>query len=107
NACYLRLARWTPIELAINEPAEIARDEAEGVRIAYVAATRARDLLVVPGVGDAEWDGGWTEPLTRAGHPPPGERRGSVAPGCPPFKSDSVWKRPDNDPAIASTVTPG
>ena len=49
NACYLRLGRWTPIELALDEPKEVARDEAEGVRIAYVAATRARDLLVVPG----------------------------------------------------------
>src|SRR6185503_14679689 len=62
NACYLRLGRWTPIELARNEEREIRRDEAEGIRVAYVAATRARDLLVVPGVGDVAWDGGWTEP---------------------------------------------
>src|SRR5207344_1999911 len=42
NACYLRLGRWTPVELAVNEALEVLRDEAEGVRIAYVAATRAR-----------------------------------------------------------------
>ena len=65
NACYLRLGRWTPIELATHEALEIARDEAEGVRVAYVAATRARDLLVVPAVGDVAWDGGWTGPAER------------------------------------------
>src|SRR3970282_595598 len=30
NACYLRLGRWTPIELATHEVLEVARDEAEG-----------------------------------------------------------------------------
>src|SRR5439155_25536287 len=28
NACYLRLGRWTPIELAADEARQIARDEA-------------------------------------------------------------------------------
>src|SRR5262249_36339360 len=36
RACYMRLGRWTPIELATNEAIEITRDEAEGVRVAYV-----------------------------------------------------------------------
>jgi ATP-dependent helicase/nuclease subunit A len=108
NACYLRLGRWTPIELATNEAKEIARDEAEGVRIAYVAATRARDLLVVPGVGDAPWDGGWTGPLNRAIYPEHSQRRTPAAgPGCPSFKKDSVWRRPDDDPATPTTVAPG
>ena len=40
-----------------------AREKAEGVRVAYVAATRARDLLVVPAVGDEPYDGGWVSPL--------------------------------------------
>ena len=108
HACYMRLGRWTPVELAANEMREVARDEAEGVRLAYVAATRARDLLVVPGVGDAEWDGGWTSPLNMAVYPLPGARQSSVAPpGCPPFKKDSVRKRPDNDPSTPMTVRPG
>ena len=108
NACYQRLSRWTPIELALNEPKEVARDEAEGVRIAYVAATRARDLLVVPAVGDVAWDGGWTGPLNHAIYPEPSTRRTpGVAPGCPPFTKDSVWKRPDDDPATPLTVCPG
>jgi ATP-dependent exoDNAse (exonuclease V) beta subunit len=108
HACYLRLGRWTPIELAENEALEVARDEAEGVRVAYVAATRARDLLVVPGVGDATWDGGWTGPINDAIYPVSSARQAAVAaPGCPVFKKDSVWKRPDDDPATADTVRPG
>ena len=79
NACYLRLGRWTPIELATHEALEVARDEAEGVRVAYVAATRARDLLVVPAVGDVAWDGGWTGPLNGAVHPSPSARRAATA----------------------------
>ena len=27
--------------------------------------------------------------------------------GCPQFKTDSVWRRPDNDPATPMTVCPG
>src|SRR5262249_42101143 len=69
NACYLRLGRWTPIELARAEEREIRRDEQEGVRIAYVAATRARDLLVVPAVGDVAWEDGWTGPLNGTLYP--------------------------------------
>jgi ATP-dependent exoDNAse (exonuclease V) beta subunit len=108
NACYLRLGRWTPIELATHEALEIARDEAEGVRVAYVAATRARDLLVVPAVGDVAWDGGWTGPLNGAIYPSPDARRAATAPaGCPAFKKDSVWRRPDHEPWNPLTVCPG
>ena len=43
------------------------REQAEGVRVAYVAATRARDLLVIPAVGDEAFpDGGWLSPLNKA-----------------------------------------
>ena len=42
---------------------------------AYVAATRARDLLVVPAIGDEPWEGGWLDPLNRALYPPPGARQ--------------------------------
>ena len=108
NACYLRLGRWTPIELANNEPREVARDGAEGVRVAYVAATRARDLLVVPAVGDVEWDGGWTSPLNAAIYPERTARKTvTPAPGSPAFKTDSVWRRPDNEPSSPMTVRPG
>ena len=46
--CATRLLRCAPWELRDNEPQERLRERAEGVRVAYVAATRARDLLVVP-----------------------------------------------------------
>ena len=47
-----------PRSCGSTTPIEVARDEAEGVRVAYVAATRARDLLVVCAVGDRPWDAG-------------------------------------------------
>src|SRR6185436_1509646 len=50
--CALRLGGWQPWDLIEHEADELSRDRAEGVRVAYVAATRARDLLVVPAVGD-------------------------------------------------------
>ena len=46
--CAMRLLRCAPAELLEKEAEEKARELAEGVRVAYVAATRARDLLVVP-----------------------------------------------------------
>ncbi|MBZ5560438.1 MAG: UvrD-helicase domain-containing protein, partial [Acidobacteriia bacterium] len=45
--CATKIGGWAPHELHEHEQEEVARDEAEGVRLAYVAATRARDLLVV------------------------------------------------------------
>ena len=42
------LCGCTPVELLEAAPEELQRDRAEAVRLAYVAATRARDLLVVP-----------------------------------------------------------
>jgi ATP-dependent helicase/nuclease subunit A len=108
NVCYLRLGRWTPIELATHEEREIARDEAEGIRVAYVAATRARDLLVVPVVGDAIWEGGWTSPLNGAVYPAVAARRdAAAAAACPQFRKDSVWRRPDDEPSNPATVCPG
>jgi ATP-dependent helicase/nuclease subunit A len=108
GACAIRIAGCSPFDLIQHEPEELARDEAEGVRLAYVAATRARDLLVVPAVGDEEREG-WIDPLNRAIYPPHETRRQQVAaPGCPAFKSkDSVVVRPNGDPASTNTVTPG
>jgi ATP-dependent helicase/nuclease subunit A len=40
----------------------LRRDQAEAIRVAYVAATRARDLLVAPVCGDHPI-GGWLEVL--------------------------------------------
>src|SRR5262249_56251759 len=45
------LAGCVPVELLENAEAARAADVAESRRLAYVAATRARDLLVLPALG--------------------------------------------------------
>ena len=107
--CAMKIGGWAPHELHEHEDVEVRRDEAEGVRLAYVAATRARDLLVVPALGDEPWDGGWLNPLNRALYPPIATRRTATrGPKCPPFKSkDSVLLRPNDEVAGLSTVCPG
>jgi ATP-dependent helicase/nuclease subunit A len=90
-----------------HESEELLRDEAEGTRVTYVAATRARDLLVVPAVGDEPREG-WIQPLNRAVYPAKETRRQQIqAPGCVEFKSkDSVLVRPGGSAGM-STVCPG
>ena len=114
--CAVKLAGWAPRELLDHAAEEHARDVAEGVRVAYVAATRARDLLVVPVIGDdttpgtgpqmaVEW---WVAPLHPAMYPPEERRRKpSLARQCPKFGIDSVLVRPDGDPADDTNVRPG
>jgi ATP-dependent exoDNAse (exonuclease V) beta subunit len=70
------------------------REKAEGIRVAYVAATRARDLLVVPAIGDEELDG-WLSPLNKAIYPARDSYRNAArATGCPAFGEASVIERP-------------
>ncbi len=108
KVCAIRLGGCAPADLLQHENEELLRDEAEGTRVAYVAATRARDLLVVPAVGDEEREG-WVQPLNKAIYPSKEQRRQQVAaPGCPEFKSkDSVWVRPGGSAAGTNTVCPG
>src|SRR3989442_10967873 len=84
--CAQRLGGWQPWDLLEHEADEAARDRAEGVRIAYVAATRARDLLVVPAVGDDPFlagggaaSDGWVSPVHAAAYPPAERRRAARA----------------------------
>jgi ATP-dependent exoDNAse (exonuclease V) beta subunit len=107
--CALKLGGWAPIDLVHHGEEERARDQAEAQRLAYVAATRARDVLVVPVIGDGVYEGGWLEALTPAVYPPESSRRApSRAVGCPEFLSkDSVMNRPEGDPARPHTVAPG
>jgi ATP-dependent exoDNAse (exonuclease V) beta subunit len=107
--CALKLGGWAPLDLLDAQHVEVERDRAEGVRLAYVAATRARDLLVVPAVGDEPWSGGWLDPLNAALYPTIAHRRAQQhAPRCPRFKSkDTVLARPNDDPASETTVCPG
>ncbi|MCC6364082.1 MAG: UvrD-helicase domain-containing protein [Bryobacterales bacterium] len=92
--CAMRLLGCSPLELIAEEEAERKREHAEGIRVAYVAATRARDLLVVPVVGDTERNG-WVSPLNKALYPHAEMRRKPhTAHGCPGFGGVSVLNRP-------------
>lgn len=103
----LRLLGCAPWELNDNEQQEHVRDRSEGVRIAYVAATRARDILVVPTVGDGPVSG-WTETLNPALYPPASSTWMPDAPGCPRFGNRSVLERPVGVTAKPNTsVRPG
>jgi ATP-dependent helicase/nuclease subunit A len=113
--CAIPLAGCEPLDLRQHADLELARDRAEGVRLAYVAATRTRDLLVVPTIGDdprRSWDSvenWWVMPLYDALYPANETRQKPGAPpACPKFGQDSVLVRPadfvgdEND-----TVWPG
>jgi ATP-dependent exoDNAse (exonuclease V) beta subunit len=111
--CAQWIAGCTPVELAEHDGVERARDRAEGHRLAYVAATRARDVLVVPAVGDAPYPSGmqgerWVDVLNAVLYPPVDDRtRPSPAPGCPSFGKDTVLDRPDGGLPGPTTVRPG
>jgi len=113
--CAIPLADCEPLDLRQHAELELARDRAEGVRLAYVAATRTRDLLVVPTIGDdprRSWDSvnkWWVRPLYDALYPLAENRQ---KPGCawlcPKFGKDSVLVRPpDLMGDEADTVSPG
>jgi len=106
--CATRLIQYAPFEwllpwdLLDNMTSEKAREESEGVRVAYVASTRARDLLVIPAVGSQPIDG-WLSPLNKAIQPErPERRRSRPAIGCPAFGPSTMTDGPD-----AEAVRPG
>ncbi|MET0792565.1 MAG: 3'-5' exonuclease, partial [Polyangiaceae bacterium] len=101
-----------PFELIENEELARRHDDAELVRLSYVAATRARDLLVVPTLGDLSArtvDVGWCDVLAPALYPSDAARTdSSPAPGCPPFGRDSVLTRSAQTQATPEdAVSPG
>jgi ATP-dependent exoDNAse (exonuclease V) beta subunit len=106
--CAVPLCDAAPYELRIHRDELLAREHAEETRIAYVAATRARDLLVVPCVGDAKQEG-WVDVLHPALYPSPSSKRSpSLAPGCPEFGDDSVLDWPASAKRIpGDSVAPG
>jgi ATP-dependent exoDNAse (exonuclease V) beta subunit len=106
------LCGCSPLELSRNEALARQHDNAELVRLSYVAATRAQDLLVVPVFGDASERSvsiGWADVLAPGLYPASGERRAPrAAPGCPPFGADSVSTRSASSEATAEdSVAPG
>jgi ATP-dependent helicase/nuclease subunit A len=115
SLCAVPLAGCAPLDLLEHGELELARDRAEGVRVAYVAATRARELLVVPTIGDdprRSWDSvenWWVRPLYDAVYPEPDERqKAEKPPACPKFGKDSVLIRPaDLTVDESDTIWPG
>lgn len=88
------LANCVPVELRDHEHEVLARDQEESLRLTYVAATRARDVLVVPACSEKQWKGTWTDVLYPAIYPQLGfEHEPKPAPGCPPFKRDPILDR--------------
>jgi ATP-dependent exoDNAse (exonuclease V) beta subunit len=102
------LCGCTPVELLDAAQDELLRDEAEAVRLTYVAATRARDLLVVPGCGNRPLEG-WLEVLNPALFPADDARRQSeLVPGAPAFGEDTVVDRgPQGTAADEDSIRPG
>ena len=108
--CAMRLGGWSPLDLQEHNDIEARRDEAEGVRLAYVAATRARDVLVLPAVGDGPYNKGWIRPLNRALYPPRFQWQSpETARGVPLFKGKHTIMpdaRADGQP-VEDTIRPG
>jgi ATP-dependent helicase/nuclease subunit A len=107
--CAQRLAGQAPRELIDHADDELRRDEEEAVRLLYVAATRARDLIVAPVVGDERHEG-WIRRLNPALYPAPRDSRTPLErhpAGCPQFQSELAGLRPANAYARAPGVTPG
>lgn len=98
----------TPVELLEAADDELRRDHAEGIRLAYVAATRARDLLVVPVCGDQPLEG-WLEVLNPMLYPNDGLRQDPApAPGCPAFGNETILDRgPQGVAPQMGSVRPG
>ena len=95
------LADFVPVELAENQEAADRLERQEAMRLLYVAATRARDVLVVPTIGDGVIDDSWTGPLARALIP--SLPRGDVTrlARLPIFTGDrSLLDAPDDAPGV-------
>ncbi|MCC6764526.1 MAG: UvrD-helicase domain-containing protein [Deltaproteobacteria bacterium] len=107
--CAMRIAECSPPELLAHRDEEREREREEAARILYVAATRARDLLVVPVVGDERRDG-WLAALHPVVYPDESRRRQpetATPVACPRFGLDSVLQRPDRAPGRERAVAPG
>ena len=112
HLCAQSLLFCQPWELVENRDLEYGRDVAEGERIAYVAATRTREMLVVPavGVGPDYYKKGWISPLNPAIYP---DRESWYEPAppppeCPDFGDRTAILPPINRDGVAlPLIKPG
>ncbi len=107
--CAIQLAGCSPQELLEHEADERERELEEAARLLYVATTRARDLLVVPAIGDQPYDG-WLAALHPVLYPEPPQARvpeTRTPPGCPTLGLDTVLTRPDRLVRPPGSVMPG
>jgi ATP-dependent helicase/nuclease subunit A len=100
HAWYEKLAGCAPAELDQMESTVLVHDNRENVRLAYVAATRARDVLVVPTVQRGSMADRWAGLLWKAVLPLAGSRA-EPAPGCPPFSQPDADDPSDDSPIVA------
>jgi ATP-dependent exoDNAse (exonuclease V) beta subunit (contains helicase and exonuclease domains) len=106
--CAQRLLGWAPWELLDHAAEEAQQEREEADRLAYVAATRARDLLVVMAVGEKELEGRWLSPLWPALYPRREHwRNPSRPPGCPVKGDTTVLERPLSHHGVDSSIRPG
>jgi hypothetical protein len=95
GACAIRIAGCSPFDLIQHEPEELARDEAEGVRLAYVAAPARAICWSCPPSATRRAKAGSTHSTRDLSAARNRDGMQVAAPGCPAFKSkDSVLMRP-------------
>ena len=107
--CVMTLAGCSPPELLEHADEEKQRDIEEAARVLYVAATRARDLLVVSAVGDLRYDDRWLGALNPAIFPAAAHSfnpETDQPAGCPQFGKDNCI-RPAGVLRPPGSVTPG
>ena len=109
--CVMKLAGCAPPELQAHAEEEIRLEREEAARVLYVAATRARDLLVVTAVGDQPFPAeGWLGALNPAIYPPPKrsfQPESNKPEGCPEFGPDNIATRAAGILRPPGSVTPG
>jgi ATP-dependent helicase/nuclease subunit A len=105
----MRLAGCTPLEVQENADEEMRIEKEEAARVLYVAATRARDLLVICAVGDHQYEG-WLSTLNPVLYPPDDtsfKPQTTKPNGCPQFGDDNVVGRLKNAARPRGSVSPG
>ncbi len=104
-----KLAGCTPIEVQEHAEDEMKIEQEEAARVLYVAATRARDLLVVCALGDHPYEG-WLDILNPVLYPSEAlsfKPETKQPQGSPEFGDDTVVARPKNAVRPKGSVSPG